>query len=223
MQKQLLIQALTKYLAGLVIMGMLLFLPAGTWNYPNAWIFLGLLFIPMLILGMILYVKAPDLLRKRMNHKEQEKTQKGVVAISGVLFLMAFIAAGLDFRYEWSQVSEHIVVIAGVVLLLSYFMYGEVMRENTYLSRTVEIQENQKLITTGLYGIVRHPMYTATIFLFLSFPLVLGSWVAFGIMLLYPILIILRIHNEEQLLENGLDGYKEYKYKVKYRLFPFIW
>ncbi len=222
-KQKLLLSALTKFLAGLILMGLVLFLPAGTWNYSNAWLFLGLLFIPMLILGVILFAKAPELLEKRLQSKEKESTQKGVVAISGLMFIGSFVLAGLDFRFGWTNVSEWAVVVAAVILLASYGMYGEVMRENAYLSRTVEVQENQKVIDTGLYGIIRHPMYTATIFLFLAMPVVLGSWIAFGVMLLYPIAIIARIGNEEKVLEEGLQGYTEYKKKVKYRLIPFIW
>ncbi len=222
-KKQLLISALTKFFVGVVLMGVVLFLPAGTFNYPNAWLFLGLLFIPMLILGIVLFLKAPELLEKRLQSKEKESAQKGVVAISGLLFLGSFALAGLDFRFDWTNVPDWVVVIATIVLLASYVMYGEVMRENSFLSRTVEVQENQKVIDTGLYGIVRHPMYTATIFLFLAMPVVLGSFTAFVVMLLYPIAIVVRIGNEEKVLEEGLQGYAEYKKKVKYRLIPFVW
>ena len=222
-KKKLLISALTKFLAGLILMGLVLFLPAGTWNYPNAWLFLGLLFIPMLMLGVILFVKAPELLEKRLQSKEKESTQKGVVAVSGLMFLGSFVLAGLDFRFGWTNVPSWVVAVAAVVLLASYGMYGEVMRENAYLSRTVEVQENQKVIDTGLYGVIRHPMYTATIFLFLAMPVVLGSWLAFAVMLLYPVVIVARIGNEEKVLEEGLPGYSEYKKKVKYRLVPFVW
>jgi len=222
-KKQLLISATTKFLAGLVLMGLVLFLPAGTWNYPNAWLFLGLLFLPMLLLGILLFVKAPELLKKRLQSKEKESTQKGVVAASGLMFLGSFVLAGLDFRFGWTHVPGWMVTAAAILLLASYGMYGEVMRENAYLSRTVEVQEDQKVIDTGLYGVIRHPMYTATIFLFLAMPLVLGSWIAFGVMLLYPIAIVMRIGNEETVLEEGLQGYTEYKKKVKYRLIPFVW
>ena len=222
-KKKLLISAVTKFLAGLVFMGGLLFLPAGTFLYINGWLFLGLLFVPMLILGTILYVKAPELLEKRLQSKEKENTQKGVVAASALMFIGSFVLAGLDYRFGWTAVPVWLVIVAAVVLLASYGMYGEVMRENAYLSRTVEVQENQKVIDTGLYGVMRHPMYTATIFLFLSIPLVLGSLISFAIMLLYPIAIVARIGNEEKVLEEGLQGYKEYKKKVKYRLIPFVW
>ena len=222
-KKKLLLSALTKFIAGLVLMGLVLFLPAGTWDYFNAWLFLGLLFVPMLILGGILFMKAPELLEKRLQSKEKESTQKGVVAISGLMFIGSFVLAGLDFRFGWTNVPEWVVAVAAVILLATYGMYGEVMRENAYLSRTVEVQENQKVIDTGLYGIIRHPMYTATIFLFLAIPVVLDSWISFAVMLLYPAAIIVRIGNEEKVLEEGLVGYKEYKQKVKYRLVPFVW
>ena len=222
-KKKLLFSALTKFLAGLVLMGLMLFLPAGTWNYPNAWLFLSLLFLPMLLLGVLLFFKAPELLEKRLQSKEKESTQKGVVAVSGLMFIGSFVLAGLDFRFGWTNVPAWVVILAAVILLASYGMYAEVMRENAYLSRTVEVQENQKVIDTGLYGVIRHPMYTATIFLFLAIPLVLGSWIAFAVMLLYPAAIIARIGNEEKVLEEGLQGYTEYKKKVKYRLVPFVW
>ncbi len=222
-KKKLLISAITKFAAGLVLMGLLLFLPAGTWNYPNAWLFLGLLFVPMLILGVVLFVKAPELLEKRLQSKEKESTQKGVVAISGLMFIGSFVLAGLDFRFGWTNVPMWVVIVSAVLLLASYGMYGEVMRENAYLSRTVEVQENQKVIDTGLYGVIRHPMYTATIVLFLAMPVVLGSWIAFAVMLMYPVAIAVRIGNEEKVLEAGLSGYTDYKKKVKYRLIPFVW
>ena len=222
-KKKLLISATIKFLAGLILMGLVLFLPAGTWNYFNGWLFLALLFVPMLILGMVLFLKAPELLEKRLQSKEKENTQKGVVAASGLMFIGAFVFAGFDYRFGWTRVPMWLVIVASVILLASYGMYAEVMRENAYLSRTVEVQENQKVIDTGLYGIIRHPMYTATIFLFLAIPLVLGSWISFAIMLLYPVAIVARIGNEEKVLEEGLQGYKDYKEKVKYRLVPFVW
>ncbi len=222
-KQKLLLRALTKFIAGIVLMGLVLFLPAGTWNYSNAWLFLGLLFIPMLILGVVLFLKAPELLEKRLQSKEKESTQKGVVAASGLMFIGSFVLAGLDFRFGWTNVPAWVVILAAVILLASYGMYGEVMRENAYLSRTVEVQKNQKVIDTGLYGVIRHPMYTATIFLFLAIPVVLGSWIAFAVMLLYPAAIIARIGNEEKVLGEGLQGYIEYKKKVKYRLVPFVW
>ena len=223
MRTGLAIRALTKYLAGLVLVALLLFIPAGSFVYPNGWLFIGLLFIPMLVLGFVLLFKAPELLEKRLNAKEEQGEQQKVVGLSALLFLAGFVIAALDFRYSWSQLPSWLVLAASAVLLLSYGMYAEVMRENAYLSRTVEIQENQKVIDTGLYGIIRHPMYTSTILLFLSIPLVLGSGVAFLLFLVYPVLIAKRIRNEEQVLEEGLAGYREYKQKVKYRLIPFIW
>ena len=223
MRKNLAARAVSKYLAGLVMVALLLFVPAGSLAYPNGWLFISLLFIPMLVLGFVLLFKAPELLEKRLNAKEEQGEQRKVVGLSALLFLAGFVTAALDFRFGWSQLPGWLVLAASAVLLLSYGMYAEVMRENAYLSRTVEIQENQKVIDTGLYGIIRHPMYTSTILLFLSIPLVLGSGVAFLLFLVYPVLIAKRIRNEEQVLEEGLAGYLEYKQKVKYRLIPFIW
>ena len=223
MRKNLAARAVSKYLAGLVMVALLLFVPAGSLAYPNGWLFISLLFIPMLVLGLVLLFKAPELLEKRLNAKEEQGEQRKVVGLSALLFLAGFVTAALDFRFGWSQLPGWLVLAASVILLLSYGMYAEVMRENAYLSRTVEIQENQKVIDTGLYGIIRHPMYTSTILLFLSIPLVLGSGVAFLLFLAYPVLIAKRIRNEEQVLEEGLAGYREYKQKVKYRLIPFIW
>lgn len=220
---KLLAQGLLKMLSGMLIVALVLFLPAGSWNYFNGWLFCGLLFLPMLVLGALLLWKAPALLEKRLNTKEQEKTQMAVVAVSSLLFLAAFVAAGLDFRFGWTHVPIWLVCLAAVLQLAAYGLYAEVMRENAWLSRTVEVQENQKVIDTGLYGIIRHPMYTATILLFLAMPLVLGSWVSFAIMLLYPVVIVFRIRNEEQVLETGLAGYREYKQRVRCRLLPFIW
>lgn len=223
MRKGLMVSAISKYIMGLVMVGVLVFLPAGTFAYYNGWLFIGLLFIPMLILGAVLLIKAPDLLAKRLNDKESEGEQKTVVGLSFVMFLAGFILSALDFRFGWSDMPVVVVVIASVVLLASYALYAEVMRENAYLSRTVEVQENQKVVDTGLYGIVRHPMYFSTVLLFLSIPLVLGSWIGFAIFLVYPFLLVKRIRNEEKILEEGLAGYKEYKQKVKYRMLPFIW
>ena len=220
---KLLAQGLLKMLSGMLIVALVLFLPAGSWNYFNGWLFCGLLFLPMLVLGALLLWKAPALLEKRLNTKEREKIQMAVVAVSSLLFLAAFVAAGLDFRFGWTHVPIWLVCLAAVLQLAAYGLYAEVMRENAWLSRTVEVQENQKVIDTGLYGIIRHPMYTATILLFLAMPLVLGSWVSFAIMLLYPVVIVFRIRNEEQVLEAGLAGYREYKKRVRYRLLPFIW
>lgn len=220
---KLLINALIKFIFGIVLMGGLLFFPAGTWRYPNAWLFMALLFVPMPILGVVLFCKAPELLKKRLNSKEKENTQLGVVALSAVMFIASFVLAGLDFRFGWSHVPSWAVAVAAAVQLAAYILYAEVMRENAYLSRTVEVQQDQKVVDTGLYGIVRHPMYAATVLLYLAMPIVLGSWYALLAMLVYPILIVFRIRNEEKVLENGLAGYAEYKAKVKYRLIPFVW
>ena len=220
---KLLMNAALKLVCGLLLTVLLLFAPAGTWNYPGGWLFIGLLFLPMLILGLALYLKAPELLKKRLNMKETQKDQVWVVALSGVLFIAGFLAAGFDFRFGWTRVPGWLVWIAAIVQLGSYGLYAEVLRENAYLSRTVEVQEGQTVIDTGLYGIVRHPMYTATILMCLAIPLVLGSWISFLPMLLYPVIIIRRIHGEEALLEEGLPGYREYKQKVRWRLIPYIW
>ena len=224
MDIKLFFQALSKFLIGLVIICILLFIPAGTINYPNGWLFIALLFIPMFFAGIIMLFKSPDLLRRRLNAKENEDEQKTVILISGIIFLLAFILAGLNFRFRWFNLPSIVVIIASVIFLLAYIMYAEVLRENEYLSRTVEVSENQKVVDSGLYGIVRHPMYTSTIFLFLSMPLVLDSIFSFVVMLVYPIIIIIfRIRNEEKVLENELIGYKEYKEKVKYKLVPYLW
>lgn len=220
---KLLLNGLTKFIMGLLLVGALVFLPAGTFNYIGGQAFMALLFIPMFILGAVLLIKAPDLLKKRLDAKEKENTQKGVVAIAALIFLGGFIVAGLDFRFGWSNVSGVVKIIASVLFLLSYALYAEVVRENAYLSRTIEVQENQKVIDTGLYGIVRHPMYMATILLFLMIPIILGSWWSFIIFLAYPVIIALRIKNEEQVLTEQLDGYAEYKQRVKYKIIPFIW
>lgn len=220
---KLLLKAIAKFIFGLLIVGMLLFLPAGTFAYTNAWLFIALLFVPILILGIVLFIKSPELLEKRLNAKEDESTQKGVVAISGVLFLAGFIVAGLDFRFCWSHIPNWVVAIASVVLLVSYALYAEVMRENVYLSRAIEIQENQKVVDTGLYGIVRHPMYATTLWLFLAIPIVLGSWWSFLCFLPYIPVIAVRIINEEKVLSEGLEGYTDYKKRVKHRIIPFVW
>ena len=222
-KSRLLLSALTKFLAGLILVGALLFVPAGGFSYTGGWLFVALLFIPMLILGAVLLIKAPELLEKRLGAKEKENTQKGVVALSGLLFLVGFIVAGLDHRFGWSHVPAWLVAVSSVILLASYALYGEVMRENAYLSRTIEVQEGQKVVDTGLYGIVRHPMYAVTIWLFLSIPLVLGSFWSLLCFAPYPIVIVIRILNEEKVLTAALDGYADYKKKVKYRLIPFIW
>ena len=223
MNKKLFLQAIVKYLAGLVIFGLLLFLPAGTFKYPNGWLMITVLFVPMFIAGIVMMFKNPELLKKRLNAKEEEKEQKGVVAFSGIMFLTAFVAAGLSFRFKWLLLPKQAVIIGTVIFLLAYAMYAEVLRENTFLSRTIEVQENQKVIDTGLYGIVRHPMYSATLFLFLSMGIILGSLISFAILLLYIPIIGKRMKNEEKVLEEGLEGYKEYKLKVKHKVSPFIW
>lgn len=223
MNKSLLIQALTKFLAGIVLVALLLFLSAASFDYWQAWLLMGILFVPMFFVGIILLLKSPDLLRKRLNAKEKDSEQKAVVAISGCLFLIAFIVAGLNWRFQWLLLPDWVVYAASALFVASYFLYAEVLRENAYLSRTIEVQENQKVIDSGLYGIVRHPMYAATAILFLAMPLVLGSFPSFVIMLGYIPVIVKRIRGEESVLEEGLAGYKAYKKKVKYRLFPFIW
>ena len=223
MDTKLLTQALAKVSLGIVLMGLLLFLPAGSFAYWQGWLLMGILFVPMFIAGFVMLSKNPDLLRKRLNAKEEEKEQKTVVALSGLLFIAAFVVAGLNWRFQWCVLPDWAVWVAAVLFLLCYLLYAEVLRENTYLSRTIEVQENQKVIDTGLYGIVRHPMYMATTVLFLAMPLVLASPLSFLIMLLYIPLIAKRIKNEEVVLEEGLEGYKEYKERVKYRIIPFIW
>ena len=222
-KSKLLLSTITKFFAGIILVGLLLFLPAGSFAFFNAWLFIALLFIPMLILGIILFIKAPDLLEKRLSTKEKENTQKKVVGFSALLFLVGFLISGFDFRFGWSNVPNWLVIFSSVVLVISYGLYCEVMRENAYLSRTVEVQENQKVVDTGMYGIVRHPMYAVTIWLFLSIPLVLGSWWALLCFVPYPILIAVRIKNEEKILEEGLPGYTEYKQKVRWKILPFVW
>ena len=223
MNKRLFFQAIVKFLLGLLIVGLLLFIPAGTFKFWNAWLFMGLLFIPMFLAGIVMMVKNPELLKRRLNAKEKESEQKEVVAFSGLMFLAGFIIAGLNFRYQWTLLPNTVVIIASVLFVIAYILYAEVLRENTYLSRTIEVEENQKIVDTGLYGIVRHPMYLVTILLFLTMPLVLGSLISFIVFLAYPIIIAKRIKNEEEVLEKKLEGYKEYKKKVKYKLIPFIW
>ncbi len=220
---KLLLNALMKFTVGLALVLVMLFLPAGTFAYANGWLFIGLLFIPMMILGVALLVKSPALLEKRLGAKEKENTQKGVVAVSGILFVIGFTVAGLDYRFGWSCVPTWAVIAAAVILLTSYALYAEVMRENAYLSRTVEVQKNQKVVDTGLYGVVRHPMYAVTVWLFLSIPVVLGSWWSLLCFAPYIAVIAVRIQNEEKLLSASLDGYTDYKKKVKYRLFPYVW
>lgn len=223
MNKELLKEGLIKYIAGVILVGALLFIPAGSLKWKDGWIFMAVLFIPMLIAGIVMYLKAPDLLRRRLNAKEKEAQQKDVIGMSGLMFLAAFIIAGLNYRFSWIKFPEAIRIAGIIIFLLSYLMFAEVLKENEYLSRTIEVQEGQKVVDTGLYGIVRHPMYSATVLLFLSMPLVMNSPISFAIMLLYIPLIVKRILNEEEVLEKGLEGYKEYKEKVKYRILPFIW
>ena len=220
---KLVFHALAKYVMGLVLIGALLFLPAWTLNYPQAWLFIALLFIPMLLMGIVLFAKAPALLEKRLNNKESEKTQRGVIALSGLMFPIGFVLSALDFRFTWSSVPLWLLIVASALFLIGYGMYAEVMRENAYLSRTVEVQESQTVISTGLYALVRHPMYLATLLMFLPMPLILGSFWGLIPFALYPAAIVMRILNEEKVLTDGLDGYPEYKTKVKYRLIPFVW
>lgn len=217
------LSALIKFTFGLALVGALLFLPAGSLAFFNAWLFIGLLFVPMLILGIVLLLRSPDLLKKRLDAKEKQNAQKGVVAMSALLFLAGFIVAGLDFRFGWSHMPAWAVAVASAILLISYALYCEVMRENAYLSRTIEVQNGQKVVDTGLYGIVRHPMYAVTIWLFLAIPVLLGSLYALLCFLPYIPVIVVRILNEEKLLSAELDGYEEYKKRVKYRLLPLIW
>lgn len=223
MDTKLFTQALTKFFLGVVIIGLLLFLPAGSFRYWQGWLLMGILFVPMFIAGFVLMAKNPELLRKRLNAKEEEKEQKTVVGLSALLFIAAFVVAGLNWRFRWCVLPDWAVWVAAALFLACYLLYAEVLRENTYLSRTIEVQENQKVIDTGLYGIVRHPMYMATTLLFLMIPLVLASPLSFLILLLYLPLIAKRIRNEESVLEKGLEGYKDYKQRVKYRIIPFIW
>lgn len=220
---KLLISALTKYLAGMFLVGLILFLPAGTLQYPNGWRFCALLFLPMLLLGLVLFLKAPALLEKRLHSRENQAAQKQVVGIAALMFMGGFVLAGLDFRFGWTRVPVWLINAASILLLVSYGLYAEVMRENAWLSRTVEVQEGQQVVDTGLYGIVRHPMYAVTTILFLSIPLVLGSWISFAAFLIYPVLMAKRIQGEEALLEKELPGYRQYQKKVKYRMIPFLW
>ena len=223
MTKKLFIQAIGKFIFGVILLGVLVFVPAGTINYPNGWLLIAVLFIPMFVAGLVMMFKNPELLKKRLNAKEEEKEQKTIVALSGAMFAAAFVAAGLSFRFKWLVLPKWAVIIGTIVFLLAYAMYAEVLRENAYLSRTVEVQENQKVIDTGLYGIVRHPMYSATLFLFLSMGMILGSLISCAILLLYIPIVAKRIKNEEKVLEEGLEGYSEYKTRVKFKVIPFVW
>ena len=220
---KLLAEALTKFTCGLLLVGLLIFLPAGTLQYTYGWMLMGLLFIPMLIAGFIMLAKSPEFLKKRLDVKEKQGTQKGVVAVSGLMFIAGFVLAGLDYRFGWSAMPNWVNIAASVVFLLDYALYAEVMRENAYLSRTVKVEEGQTVVDIGLYGIVRHPMYAVTIELFLMMPLVLGSWWALIVFAIYPAVIVVRLKDEEELLTRELPGYEEYKKKVKWRLLPFIW
>ncbi len=220
---KLLLNALIKFLSGILLIGLLVFLPAGTLKFVSGWLFMAILFVPILIMGIVLYLKAPELLKKRLNNREEEAAQKGVVAVSAFIFIFGFITAGLDFRFGWTNVPMVIKIFACVVFLASYGLYAEVMRENAFLSRTIEVQENQKVIDTGLYGVIRHPMYALTILMFLSIPLILGSFVSFAVFVIYPFAIAVRISNEEKVLTAKLLGYAEYKQKVKYKIIPFVW
>ena len=223
MDTKLLARAVAAYVVGVVFVGAFVFIPAGTIRFFGGLLLIAVLFIPMFIMGIVMFVKSPSLLEKRLNSKEKEKTQKGVIAASLAMFVLGFVLAGLDFRFSWLVLPKGVQIAAAVVFLLGYAMYAEVLRENEYLSRTVEVQSGQKVIDTGLYGVVRHPMYSATILMFLSLPLVLGSLIAFVVFLIYPAVIVMRIGNEEKVLEEGLEGYSEYKKKVRYRLLPLIY
>ena len=223
MTMKLFLEAIAKFLLGVALVGVLIFLPAGTFFYLNSWLLMGILFVPMFLAGIVMMFKNPDLLKSRLNAKEKQQEQSLVVKLSGLMFLSGFIVAGLGVRFNWYVLPIGVVVGAAVVFLVAYILYAEVLRENTYLSRTIEVQENQKVIDTGLYGIVRHPMYSATLLLFLSMPIVLGSMYSFLIFLAYPFIIAKRIKHEEKFLEEELDGYRDYKQKVKFRLIPFIW
>ena len=223
MNRSLFGKAIGKIMAGLVLMGLLLFLPAGTLHWWQAWLLMGILFIPMFVAGLVMMKKNPELLKSRLNAREEQSEQKTIIVLSGLMFLGAFITAGLNYRFSWIVLPDWVSYAAAAVFLIGYMLYAEVLRENTWLSRTVEVQENQKVVDTGLYGMVRHPMYMSTFFLFLSMPLVLGSVISFCIILLYIPIIAKRIRNEEQVLEEGLQGYTEYKKRVRYKVIPFVW
>ena len=220
---KLLCNALAKFTFGALMVGLLIFLPAGTLHYAKGWLFMALLFIPMLGAGFVMLAKSPDLLKKRLDAKEKQAAQKGVLAFSGLMFIGGFVVAGLDFRYGWSHIPTVVTIIASLLFLLAYLLYAEVLRENAYLIRTIRVEEGQTVVDTGLYGIVRHPMYSATLLLFLAMPLILGSWYALVVFAFYPVIIVVRLKDEERLLTQELQGYAEYKQKVKYRLLPFIW
>ncbi len=221
--RKLIIQAVVKYFGGLLLMSVLLFLPAGTVRYAGGWRLMGLLFVPMLLVGAVLLIKAPELLEKRLNDRESEGEQRTVIALSALELIVCFVLAGLDCRFGWTRFPGRVTAVSCALFLIAYALYAEVMRENAWLSRTVEIQEGQRVISTGLYGVVRHPMYLAVVLLFWAMPLVLGSLPAFLVMLPFPLVLVKRIRNEEKVLEDGLAGYREYENKVKYRLIPFVW
>ena len=223
MTKRLFISAIIKFFAGLLLVGLLVFLPAGTFSFFGGWLLMGILFVPMFVAGIVMMIKNPALLERRLKAKEKQKDQSLVVKLSGLMFLAGFVVSGLGVRFGWYILPRWAIIAAGAVFLTAYARYAEVRRENTYLSRTIEVHQGQKVIDTGLYGIVRHPMYAVTLLLFLSMPLVLGSVYAFVIFLVYPFIIAKRIRGEEEFLEKELEGYKEYKQKVKYRMIPFIW
>ena len=223
MTKELFFQAISKFILGVLLVGILIFVPAGTVLFWNGWLLMGILFVPMFFAGIVMMLKNPELLKKRLNAKEQQSQQSMVIKLSGLMFLAGFVMAGLNFRFHWHSLPIFITIGAAIAFLLAYLLYAEVLRENTYLSRTIEIQENQKVIDTGLYGIVRHPMYSATVLLFLAIPLVLGSLISFVIFLVYPFIIAARIKNEEMLLAKELEGYRAYQEKVRYKLIPFVW
>ena len=223
MDSKLFVKAITRFLFGVVLVGLLLFLPAGTFDYMQAWLLMGILFVPMFVAGLVMMKKSPELLEKRLSVKEEQSEQKTVIALSGLMFLAAFVVAGLNRRFEWIVLPSWVSYVAALLFLAAYALYAEVLRENVWLSRTIEVQENQKVIDTGLYGVVRHPMYMSTLILFLSMPLVLGSVISFAITLLYIPIIAKRIRNEEKVLESGLEGYSEYKKRVRYKVIPFLW
>lgn len=223
MKQSLFLQAISKFLLGVVLVGVLIFLSAGTLAYPGGWLLMGILFVPMFCAGIVMLIRNPELLRKRLQAKEKQETQSLVVKLSGLMFVVGFVVAGLDFRFRWLPLPNWVMWLGAALFLLAYVLYAEVLRENVWLSRTIEVQDNQTVVDTGLYGIVRHPMYSATILLFLSMPLVLGSLLSLIVFLFYPVLIVMRLRNEEEVLEAGLQGYTEYQKKVRYRLLPFIW
>lgn len=223
MDTKLLLKGITRYIFGVLIVGILLFIPAGSFKYYNAWLFMGILFIPMLIAGIIMLFKNPMLLKSRLDVKETEKEQKEVILYSGIMFILGFVIAGLNYRFGWIKLPNIVIIISSVLFVISYILYAEVLRENTFLARTIKVEDNQKVVDTGLYSLVRHPMYMITLILFLTIPLILDSIISFVIFLVYPFIISKRIKNEEKVLEKELKGYKEYKKKVKYRLIPFIW